>query len=288
MDRTLGDYEIHVAREGFASIRHRPSGEIMHSRTPPMEEARLLYVEQSRLRDRLREEAVTLWDVGLGAAANAMAAIECHRELGAAAKPLRIVSFENDLDSLRLALGSLPAFPYLQHPGPRELLDRGTWRGEGVWWELVSGDFEKTVVFAEGPPDIIFYDMYSSGTVPGPWRLETLRRLRERCAENAAELFTYTVSTAVRAKLLAAGWFVAPGRNAGAKLETTIALTAAAAETQRRNLLGLEWLAKWERSTARIPQEIGADAQAHFASVIREHPQFRNAITTGHPARTAR
>ena len=44
----------HVAPEGFASIRQISSGEIMHSRTPPMEEARLLYVEQSRLAERLR------------------------------------------------------------------------------------------------------------------------------------------------------------------------------------------------------------------------------------------
>src|SRR5690242_14906692 len=82
--RTLGDFEIHEAWEGFSSIRQISSGEIMHSRTAPMEEARLLYVEQSDLAARLRLSAgetsasaapLVLWDVGLGAAANAMAAI---------------------------------------------------------------------------------------------------------------------------------------------------------------------------------------------------------------------
>ncbi len=52
--RRLGDYEVHIAPEGFASIRQITSGEIMHSRTPPLEEAQLLYVEQSRLAERLR------------------------------------------------------------------------------------------------------------------------------------------------------------------------------------------------------------------------------------------
>src|SRR5206468_517103 len=77
---TIGCYAIHTAPEGFASIRHVPSGEIMHSRTPPIEEARRLYIEQSNLTERVRlpegespENAcpLVIWDVGLGAGANA-------------------------------------------------------------------------------------------------------------------------------------------------------------------------------------------------------------------------
>src|SRR3954451_21305879 len=92
----LGDYEIHRAWEGFASIRQISSGEIMHSRTDPIEEAGQLYVEQSRLAERLKSESLILWDVGLGAAANAMAAIECY-EQSSSTQPFRITSFENDL-----------------------------------------------------------------------------------------------------------------------------------------------------------------------------------------------
>ncbi len=55
--RTLGNYEVHMAWEGFASIRQISSGEIMHSRTPPMEEARRLYIEQSNLAERVRLSA---------------------------------------------------------------------------------------------------------------------------------------------------------------------------------------------------------------------------------------
>src|SRR3954465_11768016 len=91
----LGDYEIHRAWEGFASIRQISSGEIMHSRTDPIEEARQLYVEQARLTERLRSESPIIWDVGLGAAANAMAAIECY-EKSSSTRGLRIISFEND------------------------------------------------------------------------------------------------------------------------------------------------------------------------------------------------
>ena len=120
---------MHKAWEGFASIRQISSGEIMHSRTAPMEEARQLYIEQSNLAERLRlsadedpesAEPLVIWDVGLGAAANAMAAINCYEEQAATGpvRPLRIISFENDLDSLRLAFRHNRDFPYLRHSGP--------------------------------------------------------------------------------------------------------------------------------------------------------------------------
>ena len=73
----LGRYEV-IVRDGVGHIRDRTSGEVMHSVNDPAEEARSLYVEQSRLVDRVLQPEgppLVVWDVGLGAAANAMAAI---------------------------------------------------------------------------------------------------------------------------------------------------------------------------------------------------------------------
>src|SRR5882757_8893873 len=72
-----GRYEV-LVKEGIGYIRDIASGEIMHPGGDPEHEARSLYLEQSRLIERLRErtdEPLVLWDVGLGAAANAMTAI---------------------------------------------------------------------------------------------------------------------------------------------------------------------------------------------------------------------
>jgi queuine tRNA-ribosyltransferase len=102
--------------------------------------------------------------------------------------------------------------------------------------------------------------------------------LFEACAGRAAELFTYTCSTANRAALLAAGFYVARGRNAGEKLETTIALTPAAcraSSSRRHELLTSDWLGKWHRSGAKFPGEIQAHQYSSFEHVIREHEQFR-------------
>ncbi len=61
-----------------ARIRDMVSGEVMHPVDDPAVEARCLYVEQSRLTERLQladSRPLVIWDVGLGAAANAMATI---------------------------------------------------------------------------------------------------------------------------------------------------------------------------------------------------------------------
>lgn len=284
----LGDYRVHVAREGFGSILHISSGEIMHSRTPPMEEARGLYIDQSRLEKKLHAventEPLVVWDVGLGAAANAMAAIHCY-EAAAAHGPVRamkIISFENDLDSLRLAFLHNDRFPYLRHSAPAGILKAGQWQSKlypALEWQLIPGDFVETMAQAPLPPEVIFYDMFSSKVSVGPWTLETFRQLYQICRGRKAELFTYTCSTGVRAGLLSVGFSVAQGRNAGDKEETTIAMTPEVYEGNPANchhdLLGDAWLGKWGRSTARFPLGLTPDEQTAFEALITGHSQFQ-------------
>ncbi len=286
----LGDYEVHRAPEGFCSIRQISSGEIMHSRTPPLEEAQRLYIEQSNLAERVRltadESAETaaplvIWDVGLGAATNAMAAIHCYEAQAAAGpvRPLHVVSFENDLDSLRLACKHNREFIYLRHPGPAAILQDGQWTSKqhaGLSWALLPGDFA-AILPAAPPPDLIFFDMFSSKTSGAQWTLEVFRQIFTACAGSAAELFTYSCSTPIRAALLAAGFHIAMGRSTGDKVETTIALTPAAAELPCRHaLLGAEWLGKWQRSGAKFPSDVAAEDFASFERGILEHNQFKS------------
>jgi queuine tRNA-ribosyltransferase len=104
----LGAFAVHKTREGFFSIRHRDSGEVMHPGADPNIEAEHLYTGQSRLTERLQEPGreLVIWDVGLGAATNAMAAIRAYEKYAqefsvqsggqngsSAPRALRIVSF---------------------------------------------------------------------------------------------------------------------------------------------------------------------------------------------------
>jgi queuine tRNA-ribosyltransferase len=285
----LERFEVRESAHGYASVVHKRSGEIMHAGLDPAAEAQALYVEQSGLADRLREprpEPLVVWDVGLGAAHNAMAVLECRDALGAGARrPLRLVSFEHDLGSLRLALRNAPRFPHLHRAGPNDILRSGEWRspesevGSEVVWTLLEGDF-RTRLAEASPPDVIFYDPFSARTDADMWTLECFDRVFAACGEHDTELFTYSASTSVRAALLAAGFVVGRGVPTGAKSETTLAMTPAAAlrsVTRGRVLLGTEWLERWRRSHARVPSDVTADAYAVFAERIMGLAQFRDA-----------
>jgi len=274
-----GRYEVIVRNEvGF--IRDMTSGEVMHPIDDPAVEARLLYVEQSRLLERLQSSEpgpLVVWDVGLGAAANAMAAILAVEGSTLSAKPrnLTLVSFENDLDSLKLALDHIRWFRYLRHAAPRKLLSSGRWTNSAstIDWLLLHGDFAARK-FDAPPPDIIFFDPFSFKADSSLWTLAAFRELALLCREKPVELFTYTFSTSVRAAMLAAGFYVAKGRATGPKAETTIGLSpTAATAAHAHELLGAEWLAKWRRSDAQAPHgSLEVDTWWHDA--VSVHPQF--------------
>lgn len=285
-------YELHQAREGFWSVRHRASGEIFHARTPPMEEAASLYVGAGGLAELLTKPhggPLILWDVGLGAAANAMAALLTHEALSRAtpAKPLRplhMVSFETDASPLRLALDDVAKFPYLQHPAPAALARHRFWESDGarakITWQWIEGSFPSNVHRAPGPPELIFYDLFSGKTHPEAWFAATWQDLRKACAEAPTTLCTYTCSTAARVAMLAAGFYVLRGPAAGDKIETTLARTPAALQPADP-LLGAEWLGRWQRSTARFPADLPSTLHADIERRILAHPQF--AGLTPHP-----
>ena len=276
--RKRGRYEL-IVKEEIGYIRETVSGEIMHLGTDPAQEASSLYVEQSGLIERLQtfaERPLVVWDVGLGAGANAMSAILSIEETASTiARPLQLVSFENDLDSLKLALDHPAWFRHLRHAAPRDLLKDHFWqsRTAPIEWRLLAGDFAQRK-FEAPPPDIIFFDPFSFKTDSALWTTEAFRELLQVCAGNRTELFTYSYSTSVRAAMLAAGFYVAKGCATGPKGETTIGLSpAAAASNHAREMLGKEWLAKWQRSDAQVPFGTRAD-DASWRDAVLRHPQF--------------
>ncbi len=287
---TLGDYDIQPSRCGtFSSIRQLSSGEIMHSVSPPEEEANRLYVAQSRLAERLLRrtpddtEPFVVWDVGLGAASNAMAALACaERELAThgahALRPLHIVSFECDLDPLTLAARHASHFPHLRHRAPHALLRDHRWtHPDGViTWTLHHGDFLAHLETSPAP-DLVFYDPFSAKTDTGLWTTEVFARLHQHAGARPAELYTYSAATSVRVALLRAGWFVAEGVGTGPKASTTVAFTRIDETTtppHPARLLGPDFLTRWRRSHSQFPASLPEQDRPAFARAIETHPQF--------------
>lgn len=83
---SISDFELVSLRAGRKSIRSIVHGETMHIGTDPVTEAMELHVRQQRLADRAAASSgsspFVVWDVGLGPAANALAAITALEEAG--------------------------------------------------------------------------------------------------------------------------------------------------------------------------------------------------------------
>ena len=277
----IGNYEVIQQKGGFYSIRDKSSGETIHSVTEPLTESMELYVKQldpQRHLSAATEDELVIWDVGLGAATNAMATIlECEkiRKASGSVRPVHIVSFENDLDSFLLALRNPDLFPYIKHEAPAVLIENSFWQSADKMcrWTLLKGDF-RTHIDAAPSPDCIYYDMYSLATNEWLWRADLFSRIISRCEGKRTRLITYSVSTQIRSALLAGGFFVGYGKGTGPKTKTTIAFSSPDAVDEGIELLGAEWLLKRERSTAKTSKEISEAEREEINRKVLAHPQF--------------
>ncbi len=228
--------------DGSTPLTETSQGQAMHSRLGAWREATEVYVTPSRIAESTGP--VVLWDVGMGTAANAVAAIE------GSACPLDIWSFENDLDGLRTAITHSHLFPWIgRHLGLLEqLLENRSVAlpgGRGAW-HLLEGDFRRTQHQAT-EPDLVFWDFYSPSVVPDLWNCDVFRILSGRLKPHALWL-SYAAATPVRAALLLAGFYVSRGPSTAAKSETT-----QASLNPLSPKLGTEWLGKIDRSSRPLP-----------------------------------
>jgi queuine tRNA-ribosyltransferase len=283
MHLTLGNYEV-VRQGGFSSIRQIGSGEIMHPVSDPLVEAKTLYVDQTDLGHELMqtdENPFVIWDVGLGAGTNAMAAIFAFEELlktHTLSRKMKIVSFENDLDSLRLAVRNPSSFMHVRHAAPASILKKGSWTSPDgqCKWILLEGDFIKRLTEAD-KPSCIYYDPFSLHTDIHLWNRESFEKVFACC--DKTKLFTYSAATKVRGALLSAGFFVGFGPSTGPKKDTTVAFSSKEAVTAKASLLDSEWLERWKRSESKYPKDSDGDENAVIEEKVLNHQQFSKVIS---------
>ncbi len=273
-------FELVTLKSSAVCVRSREHGEVFHPGIGPMAEASALHVQGQRLAERARRVAgrFVIWDVGLGAAANAVAAIEALRDVEA---EIEMHSFDRSLEALEFAIAHDEALGYparhraaleqlLAEQGCEPIAGRG-----GFLWRAHVGDFRETLCDAPAP-DAIFYDPYSPRANPELWTLEHFSRLHARLdAATPCLLTNYTRSTSVRVTLLLAGFHVGRGGATGEKNETT---AAANAPELLAAPLGAGWLARVERSTRAAPlreegTHRGPIAEADWQRILG-HPQF--------------
>lgn len=262
-------HEVVVTTGGAHAMLDRAVGEVMHPIVGPLVESSDLYVNPSRLAERLEEpsaQPLVLLDVGLGAGSNASAAL---RVSGARTHPgrrLHIISFDRTTAGLELALASEHADAFgldaRTSVAARALLNEGRHEGQATTWSLVLGELPSALEAARSTPaDIVFWDPFSPRANPRLWTFEAFRALRAVCGARAT-VHTYGAATSTRAALLLAGFAVGVGLGSGSKSQTTLAAVDA---SDLERPLDARWLERLTRSSAPLPADAPPDAMARIA-----------------------
>ncbi len=264
-------FEVVKTTTGAISILNKQINEIMHNPVGPWLEANALYVEQSNLKSFLGGDLDTelvIYDVGLGAAANAVATLSAVKNTK---RRTRLVSFEIDLDLLYFALENSAQLLYLH--GYEEiiqsLLKNKSWEHENVKWELHHGDFLECIEKVEHNCHLIYYDPYSPKQNQSMWTTACFKKLRNKCQDRAT-FYNYSQATTIRAALLEAGFYVGYGQSTGLKKDTTQAATRL---EDLKQPLDERWLQRWKRSPT--PYPIGCQNESQLKQSILNHEQFR-------------
>jgi queuine tRNA-ribosyltransferase len=262
---TGGSFELVPTPSGALALRDCQTGETMHPNGPALESARL-YVEPSRLRERLHHASakpLLVLDVGLGAGSNALAALRVSESLSTGRR-LSLLSFDRTLAPMQFALES----QFVDRTGARALagLVNG-FESTRTSWQLRLGDLrEQLARCPEASADIVFWDPYSPRVQPELWSVGAFATLRRVCREGAT-VHTSSGATSVRAALLLAGFAVGLGPALGAKQNrSTMAAVSTRDLTEPLNRSWLHGL-----SASALPSDAATDAleQLHAA------PQFR-------------
>jgi tRNA U34 5-methylaminomethyl-2-thiouridine-forming methyltransferase MnmC len=277
------NYQLVQLPNGTFSIHSLAEGETFHPVVGPVAEAQALYVNQLKLRERVRSQTgeFVIWDVGLGAAANVLTALRATRGLSCS---LRVISFDRTIAPLQFALRHSAALGYLAdyESAVRDLLQTGRadfkQEQQSVRWRLCLGDFPQ-FLRQPGPapaPHAIMFDAFSPAKNPAMWTAPLFTDLFHALDPGRpCAMPTYSRSTMLRVTLLLAGCYVGIGRATGEKEETTIAANTLDLIDEP---LPAAWLRRARRSKSAEPLREPVYRQAHLSpetwEKLRKHPQF--------------
>jgi queuine tRNA-ribosyltransferase len=264
---------------GF-TLRERESGQLMHSMLGPWFEANHVYVQQSELDRRILQGSETkplvIYDIGLGIAANSVAAISGFSQMGSLRRPVQIYSFEKYPEALAGALKTPAAFSFLaDYLEPlRTLLKSSTWSTPDgrISWSLVPGDFRELDLSTFPLADLVYFDFYAPAVAPELWGYGMFSKIFPKVSPQDGLLITYSSTKAVRTAMLLAGFFVGDGVPTPMKHETTL---ASPSRVSLRSPLTREWLSRLDRSAKPLPPDWPESRRDEGMSQVRLHPQFQ-------------
>ncbi len=287
-------YRLVRLANGACSVHSEAEDETFHPVIGPAAEAEALYIKQTGVRERLANmpmgDEFIVWDVGLGAAANAISLLRATAE-----SPTRmgLISFDRTTEPAWFALRHQEALGYLQGYADilqRVLSEEGSSGGaprsgscfrngqQQARWHLRIADFPtllESKIELEAP-HLVLFDAFSPATNPEMWTLSLFKNLRRCLIDSRPCLMpTYSRSTMFRVTLLMAGFFVGRGHATGEKEETTVASNV---RQEILDPLDRGWLRRAERSTSAEPLRQSLYTQSRLTPEtwerLQAHPQF--------------
>jgi tRNA U34 5-methylaminomethyl-2-thiouridine-forming methyltransferase MnmC len=281
-------YKLVKLANGAHSVHSLAVGESFHPAIGPVAEAEALYVRQVRLVERLQKHSgeFVIWDVGLGAAANALTALSATKDIEVSS--IHLCSFDSTFEPLEFALQHRDALGYFDgYEGPLTRLIREhhidfTNGKTNVSWSLRLADFPSLLREPEAEripkPHLILFDPFSPAKNPAMWTLPVLARIFQLLDPiRPCVLANFSRSTIFRVTLLLAGFFVGVGQATGTKEETTVAANALdLIETP----LNRRWLERAKKSDSAEPLHEPVYRRAPLGPATWEklwrHPQFND------------
>lgn len=282
---SVSGYKLVKLASGVHSVHSLAHQETFHPVIGPVAEAEALYVRQLGLAERLQGHTgeFVIWDVGLGAAANALTVLRETQNISAS---IELVSFDNTMEPLKFALENRDSLGYLG--GYEEQVERLLHEkrisfvkgSQSVKWEIHLADFPTLVARTEAnslpKPHAIMFDAFSPAKNPAMWTQPLFANIfRLLDPKRPCALPTYSRSTMLRVTLLLAGFFVGVGHATGEKEETTIAANTLELLEEP---LDAKWLQRAHRSGSAEPMWEPVYRQARLSvetwEELRRHPQF--------------
>jgi len=222
-----------------------------------------------------------VWDVGLGAAANALTLLRLTPDVPC---PLRLVSFDDTAGPAEFALQHAAELGYFAgyELQVESLLNKGSVHfvdgAREVSWSFVKTDFPEWLKrpTESSAAHAIMFDAFSPARNPAMWTLPLFTNLFNQLDPNRpCNLTTYSRSTMLRVTLLLAGFFVGRGVATGLKEETTVAANSLSLLDEP---LDRRWLERAQRSDSADPLHEPAYRQAKLSldslQKLERHPQF--------------
>ena len=292
MNDKTESYKLVTLTNGIISLCSEENNETFHPGIGPEAEAEILYVGQLKMAERMAScsEEFIVWDVGLGAAANAIGALKATQHISGS---LRLVSFDCTEGALRFAVENAEELGYVKDYEEiinRLLADRSiTFQNNNttVTWEFHLADFPALLqehlqqkgtgkIPTLPAPHAIMFDAYSPVTNPAMWTQSLFTSLFSFLSpDRPCSMSTYSRSTMLRVSLLRAGFFVGSGESTGMKAETTVASNSLDLLSRP---LQIKWLDRVRCSTCAEPLQESIHRKLPITpetlKLLLAHPQW--------------